>query len=138
MVNHRIEHIDNEYIRLSNECTNSNIFLNHLKQLMANVTDDNHSYVEDNYHIDEIIILYKYLYNHIHYLMNIKGIEIISYILKFSRKMLDIISDLNKLHDLDHNNVDDNKCPSDLRDMAFKLIMDTVDKISNSLSELIN
>ncbi len=130
VVNPRIEYINNESIRMSNECTDSSIFLVQLNRLLLNIFHDEHTYMEGNQHIDEIIIVYKYLYNHIQYIIHSDGIELLCNILKTSTIFMGRINKLKEDIELDET-----KCPSYLRNMAEDIIYNTVELISSKLSE---
>ncbi len=130
VVNPRIEYINHVLSLLTDECTDLNIFLAQLNTLLLNTQYNAPSYIEGSHHIDEIYILYKYMYDHIQYVIESKGIELLGKILITSTKFMERINKLNEDTELD-----DEKCPSYLRDMAADIIRDTGDLLSTKISE---
>lgn len=130
VVNPRIEHINHVLSLLTEECTDSNIFLAQLNTLLLNIKYNIPSHIEGSHHIDEIYIVYKYIYDHIQYVIESEGIQLLGKILITSTRFMERINKLNEDTELD-----DEKCPSYLRDMAEDIIYDTGELISTKLSE---
>ncbi len=127
MINPRIDRIKHKLTQLSSECTSEVAFIKQVNRLTRNTKRP--GYVKGSYHIDEFIILYCHLSNHIQYLIGLDRIDVMYALLRSSIKLIRQINELNQ-----NAEVDQHKCPLDLRSMALEVIANTKDRLSDEIS----
>ncbi len=120
----RLELIYNKVNELSSQCTDQTIFFDHLTVLVNNAKS------RDDYsrnQMDEFIILFSFIHSNIHYLINSKNENIVSFI-DVSNKLVKQIMDLNGDPKLNIQ-----YCPRYLRDIALLVISQVKDRLIHSL-----
>ncbi len=116
MYDRRLESIDNELNRLSEGCINTDVLVQQLRSLTMS---------QNQYTIDNMIILYTHVYNHVHFLNDPSEIY-------FKRTFLNqCLRGIDMLHELDHDpTLNQDLFPKYLRDMALSIVSKLKDALS--------
>ncbi len=130
MINPRIEHIESELDRLAFECISVNVFIRQVKILTKHCKGNAHCYVQGNHHLDELIILYSYVHQHMDYLFENNNFSVINALIASADKLLIQVMELNS-----DPGTDELACPDYIRDMAEKIFTLSRDHLQNKLSD---
>lgn len=112
----RLENIDKEIIRLSAECTSIDVLVRQLRTLTMS---------QDHYTIDNMIILYTHLYNHVDYLHDPKEIHLKRMFLNQCIRGINMLQEINT-----DTNLNQDLFPKYLRDIALNSITNLKDELS--------
>jgi hypothetical protein len=112
----RLESIDKEIIRLSEVCINADVLVRQLRTLTMS---------QEQYTIDNMIILYTHVYNHVHYLLDPNEIHFKRTILNLCIRGIDMLHTINLEPTLDQD-----LYPKYLRDMALTIVSKLKDELS--------
>ena len=112
----RLESIDKEITRLSQDCINADVLVRQLRTLTMS---------QEQYTIDNMIILYTHVYNHVHFLNDPREIQ-------FKRMFLNqCLRGIDMLHEIDHDpTLNQDLFPKYLRDMALRVVTKLKDELS--------
>lgn len=130
MINPRIERIQSELDRLAFECISVDVFVHQVKILATKAKSNDDRYMQGNHHLDELIILYSYVHQHMDYLFENNNLSAINALIESANKLLNQLDDLNNDPEMDEN-----ACPAYLRDMAENTFTMTRDHLQNKLSD---
>ncbi len=128
MINPRIEHIQSELDRLAFECNSVDIFVHQVKILADRCHGTAHRYVQGNHHLDELIILYSYVYQHMNYLLEDNRLAAMNALVVSSNRLINQVIEIKN-----DPETDELACPAYLLDMALNTFTMTRDKLQNEL-----